>query len=317
MARWRTHAFGLALESEFPLAGCEESRAPAGLPCVTLEIASLQDLTAIRAADAPLVTWQLGVAGERIPHFVGDPAAGFSVAAPGFGAFHVSGGADLIRCAPADVPAWRWQRYLIGQVLPFASALRGYEPWHASAVVSGKRAIVLSGASGSGKSTLAAELVALGAEMLADDVVALEPGDGHVRAHGGPGLMSWRPPPGEGRMEPGAPEVGSVIGVGEAGSLRVAVRRSASPVSVGAVFLLRRTPAGRPATIEMLSNPAPPTLLSNSFVLAPAQARRAMAQLTVCAEIARSVPVACITVPQDGDAHELAGRLLASTRLVA
>ena len=76
---------------------------------------------------------------------------------------------------------------LTGQTLPLAATLQGRACLHASAVVLGGEAIAFVGGPGAGKTTLASALVAEGAELLTDDVLALEgaPADA-VLAHPGP-----------------------------------------------------------------------------------------------------------------------------------
>ena len=78
-----------------------------------------------------------------------------------------------------------WQRFLIAQVLPFAAALNGLEVLHASAVAFGDRALALIGASGAGKTSLALAACRLGAELIADDVLALERREDRLLAHPG------------------------------------------------------------------------------------------------------------------------------------
>lgn len=53
---------------------------------------------------------------------------------------------------------------------------------HASCVAVAGRAVLVTGRSGSGKSSLALKLIALGAELVADDQVLLRPKDGEVLA---------------------------------------------------------------------------------------------------------------------------------------
>lgn len=48
---------------------------------------------------------------------------------------------------------------------------------HASAVASGSRGVLITGASGTGKSSLALQLMAFGADLVADDRVELTPQD--------------------------------------------------------------------------------------------------------------------------------------------
>jgi HPr kinase/phosphorylase len=49
---------------------------------------------------------------------------------------------------------------------------------HASAVSLDGNGVLICGASGTGKSTLALQLMALGAELIADDGIWIDPGDG-------------------------------------------------------------------------------------------------------------------------------------------
>ena len=56
---------------------------------------------------------------------------------------------------------------------------------HAAAVRLGHRAVALLGTSGSGKSTLAAALLARGHRLLAEDILAIEPGTLRVRGETG------------------------------------------------------------------------------------------------------------------------------------
>src|SRR3712207_7852895 len=44
-------------------------------------------------------------------------------------------------CSPPGVAPWRWQRFLVGRILPWAAVLCGLEALHASAVVLDGRAI--------------------------------------------------------------------------------------------------------------------------------------------------------------------------------
>lgn len=66
---------------------------------------------------------------------------------------------------------------LVGPFLGFTLRLRGIVSLHASAVAVDGRAVVFLGHSTAGKSTLAAGMVRAGAQMLADDISVLVPGD--------------------------------------------------------------------------------------------------------------------------------------------
>lgn len=83
----------------------------------------------------------------------------------------------------ANAEIWmRWQpplifedasTYLSGPILAFVMRLRGAVCLHASAVDIDGHAIAIAGSAGAGKSTLAAALVAEGATLIAEDVVAM------------------------------------------------------------------------------------------------------------------------------------------------
>lgn len=60
---------------------------------------------------------------------------------------------------------------------------------HASAVAIGERGLLISGAAGTGKTTLALEMIALGADLVADDrVVAERDRTGQLRLSAPPGI---------------------------------------------------------------------------------------------------------------------------------
>lgn len=60
---------------------------------------------------------------------------------------------------------------------------------HASAVAVGERGLLISGAAGAGKTTLALEMIALGADLVADDrVVAERDRSGQLRLSAPPGI---------------------------------------------------------------------------------------------------------------------------------
>lgn len=76
-------------------------------------------------------------------------------------------------------------QFLLEPVLAFVLRRRGMLVLHASAADWGGRAVIVSGMPGAGKSSLAAALVAGGAALLSDDVVALDTLTGRWRAQRG------------------------------------------------------------------------------------------------------------------------------------
>jgi len=82
---------------------------------------------------------------------------------------------------------------LLDQALPLALAAEGALVVHASAVASGRRAIVLAGRAGAGKSTLAALLAREGLRVIADDGALLEGRSPELRVVASyPGLRVYR-----------------------------------------------------------------------------------------------------------------------------
>ncbi len=81
-------------------------------------------------------------------------------------------------------------RLLFAQVLPLAATLQGLELLHASAVVLDGRTIAFSAPAGTGKTSVAAHLVAGGASLLTDDVLALELSNDGLVAHSGAPVLA-------------------------------------------------------------------------------------------------------------------------------
>jgi hypothetical protein len=117
-------------------------------------------------------------------------AFGFRVWAPYYGRHLVSADGSAIASALPSVPPARWQRLFFAQVLPLASALRGLCLFRGSAVALGGHVVAFLGPPGSGTTSLTAQLVALGASFVTDDVLAVERADAGVVAHPGPARLS-------------------------------------------------------------------------------------------------------------------------------
>lgn len=81
-------------------------------------------------------------------------------------------------------PTWRgvMPPGLYSTIASLLLARRGLLPLHATALEWQGRGYLFAGATGAGKSTLAAELLAAGAQLIGDDLSAVEP----PTAHGGP-----------------------------------------------------------------------------------------------------------------------------------
>jgi hypothetical protein len=199
------------------------------------------------------------------------------------------------------VAPWRWQRFLVGRILPWASVLRGLEVFHASAVTIGGRAIGFVGPTGAGKTSLAIQLVARGARFLTDDVLALDRHAGELRGHPGASIASVRPAEKEAIPRATWRGLGSVLGHSE--KTYLALPREDGPVPLAALYFLE-PPSGQP--IEPLEAPDPRLLLSSTFVFGVQSPARLLNQLDVCAALVREVPMFSLEISPDTGSQRLA-----------
>jgi hypothetical protein len=206
---------------------------------------------------------------------------GYRIAGPRYGTAILAADGSRLCGGPGAGGLLVWQRLLIAQALPFAAVLQGLEVLHGSGVAVGGEAFGLLGGSGSGKTSVALALRGLGAEFLADDVLALERDGERLLAH------------------PGAPVAG--VDGGEVERLRrlagfdeelilaeddreamVRLLPHPAPLPLAGLFLLERRPQGpsRPC-FETVVTPA--ALLAATFNLVLLGGERFEALLDVCA----------------------------------
>ena len=302
-------AFGLDVELGLPVEGLTPGEtAPTGRT-VSLEQADPAQVAAgwdsedtVRLREWNYDDGRVEAALER------HPLLGFRLFADGYGDYAVSPDGTAIRCAPPpDVEGWLWQRCLIGQVLPLAVVLQGLEAFHAAAVAIDGRAVGLVGASTAGKSSVAVHLVLRGAELLADDVLALEPDGARLEVQPGPGVVSVRHPEARRLGEAGLARLGTVLGDdGEA--LRVRVERAPRPLPLAALYFLDRGDAER-TTFERLWPPDPRLLLGSTFTHMVVTPERLTNQLDACTRLAHGTPLFRASVAPETGAAELAAAL--------
>src|SRR3954468_14330500 len=192
--RWRARAFGLEVSASFPAPGLPEAAGPPRGRPTRIDLVSPEEID-----DGWPAERATRVLEERFGRDVPDrtidthPRAGYRLYARHFGLARLSPSGARILCSPPDVAPWRWQRFLVGRILPWAAVLRGLEVFHASAVAVDGRALAFVGPTGAGKTSVAVRLVARGARFLTDDVLALDDVHGAVRAHPGAAIASVRP----------------------------------------------------------------------------------------------------------------------------
>jgi hypothetical protein len=303
---WRTRAFGLDLEVDFPMPGLEPGAWAGDGRQASVRRTTEDDLrggwdesAAERLSELRYPDGRLAV---TIDHGGGQ---GFLIRASQFGLARVGADGRSADVAPEDLPDWRWQRYLTGQVFPFLAVLQGLEVFHASAVVIDGAAVAVVAHSGSGKTSLGLNLALDGLPFLADDVLVVEPRDDTVVIHPGIGLANVRRQAAELAERVEQAGLGWRIGESEE-EIRMAIRRHDEPVPLKALFYLRRLREGEGAEVELMQPVEPRLLLAGTFNFVVRTPERLARQLDVCARIAQSAQVFRVASPPAVDAVALA-----------
>jgi hypothetical protein len=209
---------------------------------------------------------------------------GYRIHGPAYGASVLAGDGTEVVGSSGEEGFEGWQRLLVAQVLPFAAVLQGLEVLHAGAVVVDGAAVALSGPSGSGKTSLALALQRRGAELLADDVVAVERSGEELLAHPGAPVAGVDLAEAERLGEQGGGRHGAVLAV----NARERVARAVlvpGPVPLRALFLLDRRSDG-PAEPRFETEQDPRQLLACTFNLLLASPKRLAGLLDICARLA-------------------------------
>jgi hypothetical protein len=286
---WSGRAFGLSLAGNLPL----ESVARAcgeGRPDTRFELASRTALDRRWREARPrsllerrLVDGRVGLSVER------DDEIGFRVWAPRHGCYHVASDGRRIMAAPPAGAAWRWERLVLAQVLPLAAVLHGMEILHASAVEVAGRAVAFLGGSGVGKTTVAARIVARGARLVTDDVLAVDAVGSAVRAHRG-GTVARVDPKELRDMTPGERRVlGAVHARAEKWHVTPALAPERLPL--GLTYHLVRPAGVEGVEIVGVQPYDPALLLGSAFLGYLAEPERLRRQLDVCSAIAHLTPL--------------------------
>jgi hypothetical protein len=306
-ATWALDALGLRIRSELRLVGARpdaDSAASAGRRSVRL---SQVDVDASRAGPGEILLERrhadssLGMRVARVDR-------GYLIEAPGHGTFRVADDGSRVECDGLAEPLWRWHRPLCGQVLPLAATLQGFELFHASAVVLGGRAVGFVAESGTGKTSLAIALVARGATLVTDDVLALESTAHGVLAH--PGVPTANIAAEQLALLPPSERSRLGVVIGSSDKLHVELANvSAEPWPLGAIYFLARSGRVERLAIERARPPDPRHLLAATFMPHIATRARLMTQLSTCAQIADVVPVFRLSVPARLTAAELASEV--------
>jgi hypothetical protein len=223
---------------------------------------------------------------------------GYRIWAPRYGRYVVSNDGGEIRAAlPARTQ--RWERLFNAQALPLAAALQGLELFHASAVEVGGGVLAFVGMSGTGKTSVALQLVAAGATLVTDDVLALEPNGSGVHAYTGIGMACVMPEE-HGR----AGRVGVVVGRSD--KLHVALPLPDTSLLLRSLFYMERDAAVDAIEVERIDPVRPDFLLGSSFISYVQSSRYLVDHLDACARIAAAVSLYRVAVPASATAADVA-----------
>lgn len=232
-----------------------------------------------------------------------DPERGYWIEATDIGAALISEDGLLVRHAP-DPDQLSWQAMLISQVMPTVATLRGFEVFHASAVIWNGRAQLFCGHSGVGKSSLATHLVLAGAQLLSDDVVAV---DRDLVAYSGTLALSVRPAELATVL---TSSVGRLRQIGEFDDkTKFAVPAAGGAWPLGCIHLLQRSSVG--PTIEPLERPEAVHLLGLTFNHSVQTPGRLAHHLDLCSRLAHRVPITRVRITPELSASEVAAFLAA------
>jgi hypothetical protein len=240
------------------------------------------------------------------------PEAGFRIWGPGYGRYVVSPAGRRIQAA-LPRRTWRWQRLFFAQVLPLAAALQGLEPFHASAVALSGRAVAFVASAGAGKTSVAAHLVAAGAPLITDDVLALEPTSRGVIAHPGCGLVNLDESELAAMEDVGRQRMGRFLGRSD--KLHLAAPVFARELPLGLVYFLRRTGSEGPLAI-VEDRRSTQRLLAAGFLAYLVSPERLVNHLEACARVSEVAPTFGVEVPVGLPARALADEIRAHATAV-
>jgi hypothetical protein len=283
--RTSSTVFGLDVRSSISLPLLKHS--PARATGRTLEL-SMIDAGGAEAEWPPgarTICSQLDAEGAECFGIEASPMAGYRIWGLDRGSYLLSTHGRRLRCAIEGCAPAIWERFLVGQVLPFAALLSGLEIFHASAVVLGDRGIAFVGPSGAGKTSVALEAVRHGAHFLADDVLALEAGAHKLMAHPGAPLAGVDRREAD-RLAQARRALSSEVLSADSRELLVRVNGSDAPAPLGALFFLDRRASGSGGP-RFEAAPDARMLLASTFNLVLDTQHRMRGLLDVCAAAAR------------------------------
>lgn len=297
--RWQSRAFGLDLDLGFAARGLPRTPTHPSGPVTRVDLVYADSLEASWPKTGARRTGMMGPAERPVMTVDEHPDAGYLIHLWPYGRYLVTPDGLSIACAPPAVGWWYWQRLLIGQVLPAASALRGYETLHASAVRIGDRGAAFVGEPGAGKTSIATRLVRSGATLIAEDVASVVDVDGAPMIEPGSAMINLTE---NEAVEHDLSGLGEVVGRSH-GKVHVIANREEHVVPLSVLYMLEPTRDELP-TFERLTSVKATDLFAHMFVTYIHRADRMVRQLDLASLIARTVPVFRLRIrPHQGSAE--------------
>jgi hypothetical protein len=296
------HGFGLAIDllDGIVCDGLASGHGAGSSPPTTVRLGRRGHIEDLWQSDGAETMRELRAGEQLIFSVAHHEGVGYLLTMPAFGRFLIEESGATIVCEPS---AAEWSTALLAQALPLACTLRGYEPFHASGVVVGGRALMISAPVLSGKSSLAAHLVATGALLLSDDVVAVDASGGELRAHPAGRWLRLRPP--EDECFAGADGGGLRPAGSEDGRSRYEAPLAAGPAPLAAVYLLERGGPGGAAVSPVRG--AGIALLAATYNLSVRTPQRLRRQFELAHRLSAEIGVFRVAMSADSDAHRHAG----------
>ena len=305
---WRHRAFGLELTSDFRVPNLPAADGATGsLPTRLSRLSPLPGPGSWRYPRGEILIDRRHADGRLMIGIDRPERSSYRVWAPGHGRYLISEDGLRIQAAVGRGPAWSWQRLLFAQVLPLAAALRGFTVFHASAVALADRAFAFIASSGTGKTSAALSLVARGASLVTDDVLAVSVAEGEIIAHPGAGVVSVFADDLAALNHAGSARLGHVLG-GE-DKLHVGTPLIDRALPLSGVYVLERRAEIRQLEIIRTVPASPDLLLGSAFISYVRSPGYLISHLDACSRIAQEVPVFRVHVPLAAGSGQLADAL--------
>jgi hypothetical protein len=307
-ASWHTRAFGLHVQSPFPVPGAPRCNGERNGPQTSITLASAAELDrAWRGGDCEILVDARFPNGRRAITVEHRDDLGFKISMPYYGRHQVSSDGRRIRSALPKTSPHRWQRLLFAQPLPLAALLQGRAVLHASAVAIADQTLMFIAPSGTGKTSLAGHLVSRGATLMADDTLALERDGERVLAHAAAGLINIDPK----ELATVAPERRPRLGE-HRGNVDSAVLCSPVPeraLPLRQVYFLERGPQVSRFSLQRIWPPDVRRLLSARFFSYVRRPTVWQEHLEICAAVAASAEMYAVAVPPQFTAAHVAAKI--------